>query len=260
MTSGVPRLRRLVRAGLVSTAAAAMLVSAAGGMTTQQRVADLLAQAQSLLREGRTEAALELLDQASSAAQESAGLQLSMREELLWQRAMATLDFVSEFSNVGQARQIAARARLQWVEYPEWYQALTHGELAALPPQNRRIHKATAFLGIAGLRAHAWRDVLRDYANITDLTLLGPDAVENWKAALYRCADGKDPERSAEVRRRKVCDEACAEYWQVYAATLKEWAAVFQLRPAVRQSHEREAWQIEAIAAACQQAAPGGEP
>lgn len=260
MRLGVSIGRRFGRAGLVLTTVLVILGSSDGGAAGQQQVAELLARAQSLLREGRTEAALDLLERASEATQEWAGLQLSLKEELLWQKAMANLDFVDEFSNEDQKRKIAARAQRQWREYLEWYGNLTPDELKNLPPKNNRIHKATAFLGMAGLRAGAWQAVLKDYKKIADVMYLGPDAIDNWKTALYMCPDGVEvANRTDDVRRRKVCEQSCTEHWLVYKATLAEWADVFKLRPAIREQSQREARQVEGLAAACQPGAPGGE-
>ncbi len=252
--------RRVVwRIGIAAAALAVSIVAASG--QPRRTLAELLAEAQTFLREGKIQPALDLLEKAMEAGAELETAHLTLQEDLRWQVAMASLDYAQELSNEKQYKAYASRARELWKEYIDWYHGLPAAQRMQLSPNHNRIHRATAFLGNASVRMDRLEQVLTDYADIQDVGYLGSNAMELWKSTLYRCPDwARVAEQTAAARRTKVCTERCQDHWIAYAGTLAEWAPKFSLREGVRQRYLREADQIRNIAAQCPPAAAGVLP
>jgi len=218
---------------------------------TQSLLADL-GKAQQLIKDGKIPDALELLEAATKAAAEIELKNLALREDILWQAAMAHLEFAQQLTNADQRKHFASSASDLWLTYIHWFHTLSDAEKSKLPPSNSRINAATRHLGNAIVLAGDLPRLFDEYMRIPRAEYLGTDAIDLWKSSLYRCPDwGPADQRTAAHRRAKICNEECKDHWLAYAATLREWAEKYNLRKAAKDSYIREAEQIQKDAERC---------
>jgi len=217
-----------------------------------QSLVDSLNRAQELIKTGKVPDALALLDETREKALVVETENLTLKEEVLWQTATANLDFSQLLTNPEQFKRYASDARDRWLDYINWFDGLSDKDRAKLPPSHIRINMATRFLGNASVRMGDRRRLLDDYKNIPRVEYLGLEAIELWKDTLYQCPDWLPvTDRTARLRREKVCAEDCQAEWVAYAATLSEWATKYKLRKAARDSYFLEAKQIQEAAERC---------
>ena len=226
----------------------------AGPVQTQDQLLRILTQARSLVEQGRTADALKILNEASAAVVALETENLILKEEFLWETAMSNLDFSNQLTVQGQYIEYARMACECWKRYINWYSSLPSEQKARLG-QRIRINMATAFLGNSIIRMGEPRRLFEEYAEISEPEFFGPDALALWKSWLYACPDMvpvPSAARTTELRRRKICDSECTEYWVIYADTLALWAQKANLSQLVRERKLREAEQIKQIAEECQ--------
>lgn len=217
-----------------------------------QSLLSSLAKAQHLISVGRIPDALEVLKNLATAASALQRDNLRLKEEVLWQSAMAHLDFAQQLINQDQRNHYAARARDHWLQYIQWFDTLSDGEKANLPSGNMRINQAVRFLGNSLVVMRDQRRLLHEYMNIPRPQYLGVDAIELWKDILYSCPDWSESRpRTASLRRAKICSQECKEDWIAYGAALKDWAKEYNLRNVARERYLREAEQIQQESARC---------
>jgi len=217
-------------------------------------LSEILREVRELIGQERITDALELLDEVRVSAAMLERETLILQEEFLWEAAMLQLEFANHLTNREQYLEYARRAYVAWKDYVGWYHNLSVEDKKRLGSNHTRIKAASAHLGNSIIRMGEPRTLFREYADIHDVSYLGTDAIELWKHWLYACPEMqpvKSSERSAELRRRKICDEKCKEDWLAYGETLKEWASVEFLRTSVRERKLREADQIKQEAERC---------
>ncbi len=241
--------------------ASVVIITAAGGVRPDaQDPETLLASARAALQAGKMEAALEFLNRAIEALDQDKTVQVTLQEQLRWERAVTNLNFSNLLSVRNQYEQYARRAHDQWKEYIEWYDALSPADRKNIPRQ--RILAATAHLASATFRGSLnHRQVLNDYKGMANITDFGAEAMDYWKQALYECPDWlpiSDRDKTLDLKRRKVCLEPCRDDWTVYAATLAEWAPKVTLSAATRDAYLRDANQIRSLQNGCPSTDPGG--
>jgi hypothetical protein len=249
--------RRVFRMFIVLPAFASLLAAAQPQQDPAAVLRRLLYQAQDLVKVGRTEDALETLTQAKQVATDLQSDYLSLQEELRWQRAETIFEYCDKMRDPDDRRNVATQAADAWKDYIDWYHSLSTDQHQTLKRTGRnRIYVVTKFLGDSRFRIPDPEGVLRDYTRVADITDLGFEAIDNWKAALYQCPRWAGEHGSRAVQqRKKICDDSCTDYWLTYASSLKDWAAEFNLRNEERKQYLAEAKRIETIATQCAQAA-----
>lgn len=235
-------------------AVGALMFMLCAGTVLGQSISETLLQVRQLIAEGKLTEALDRLERALIDGTVLERENLVLQEEFQWQAAMAPLDFAQQLTFQDQFRAYAQRSMEGWERYINWYHQLTPDERDQLGSGHNRINMATAHLGNATVRMGQPSLFFDRYANIPDILYLGPDAIALWKQWLYACPEWiPATERSAALRRRKICTEECMEPWLIYAETLKEWAMSFPLRESVRARSLREASQIHEASQSCAQ-------
>lgn len=217
------------------------------------RVSALLAQGRELIRQGRNLDAFEVFAKAVESSDQLPDGEVVLREEARWELAVNELDFCKQLSSIEQTKKMAAQAHEAWQAYLDWYHGLTEDQKNRLKSSgHNRINRASALLGVACLQMKSPQDALDDYSTNVNIDDLGPDAIGNWKSALYQCPEwsGERGDR-AQQRRRRICDESCKDYWVTYASSLRDWASRYSLRKEVRQQYESEAESITRLAKDC---------
>jgi hypothetical protein len=219
----------------------------------QQTLVDSLKQAQEFIKAGKIPDALTLLDETKDTALSIETENLALKEDILWQTAMAHLDFSAVLTNAAQYKHYAALAREQWIEYINWFDDLSDADRAKLPANHVRINAATRHWGNAIIRMEERRRVFEDYSNISRVEDLGTEAIELWKNTLYECPDWRPvADRTPRIRQERICTKDCKDEWLAYADTLTEWADKVNLRQRVQAKYIREANQIREAANTCQ--------
>lgn len=232
----------------------ALMFMLGAGTLLGQSISETLVQVRQLIAEGKLTEALDRLERALIDGTVLERENLVLQEEFQWQAAMAPLDFAQQLTYQDQFRAYAKRSVERWERYIDWYHQLTPDEREQLASGHNRINMATAHLGNAMVRMGQPSLFFDRYANIPDILYLGPDAIALWKQWLYACPEWVPaPERTAALRRRKICTEECKEPWLIYAETLEEWAMSFPLRESVRARSLREASQIHEASQSCGQ-------
>jgi len=216
-------------------------------------ISRILRQARQLISENRIIDALELFEEVSIGLVMIDKNPIS-QEEFLWERAMLYLDFANQLTNRNQYIEYAKRAHSYWCDYIGWYDDLSPEDREKLGNWHIRIKKATAHLGNSTIRMEEPILIFEDYPVICKAEDLGVDAIKLWKHWLYACPEMipvNSSERTAELRRRKICNVNCTDHWLCYAEILYEWAELEDLRPSVRNLKQKEARQIEDAAKTC---------
>ena len=232
-----------------------MLVIASNlGQPSDRVLTTLLAVREHIRNDNITEA-LQILENAQIDNAVLGRTNLKVQEEYLWQAAITPSDFAAQLTYRLQYQAYAKRSMERWKNYIDWYHRLSSEQKNQLRPGHIRINKATAHLGNAIVRMEQYELLFDEYANIPDITYVGPDAIKLWKHWLYACSDWipmPSSERSSEARKRIICTEQCRDYWLDYADTLEEWAGVYSLRTAVRNRRLREVSQIREVSKTCE--------
>jgi hypothetical protein len=258
MCASLGRLFLLVLFSLASANSQTTPTSNVPSLTPNQKsqldiLIDNLKQAQELIKAGKIPDALTLLDETKDDALKAKTDNLALEEDILWQTAMAYLDFSTVLTNAEQYKHYARLARDQWKEYINWFDQLSDEDRAKLPNGHVRINAATRHLGNAIIRMEDRGQLLDDYNNISRVEDLGTEAIELWKNTLYECPDWRPvADRTPGIRREKICSADCKDEWLTYADTLTEWADKANLRKAAQAFYIREANQIKEVAKACQ--------
>jgi hypothetical protein len=169
------------------------------------------------------------------------------QESLLFEVAVAHLEYIDKIKNPAQAKQCASKSAILWKKYIEWYHALGPEQLLTLLSGHNRINKAVAHLGNALIRKGDIDSLFDEYSNIAALDILyfGTDAILIWKNGLYGCPDGNVNKQHTSITRRESISNGCEEQWNSYALTLKDWVDVAPLQLSAKNSYLREIEQIE---------------
>jgi hypothetical protein len=88
------------------------------------------------------------------------------QESLLFEAAVAHLDYTDKIVNPTQAKQCAAKSAALWKKYIEWYHQLSAEQRSNLPDSHVRIKMAVAHLGNALIRKGDIYSLFDEYSSI----------------------------------------------------------------------------------------------